>query len=119
MFDVGGLSLFPHTTENTLYLLGLLNSSYARHVLQFLSPTVNCETGHVASLPVLIPPDVSCVSNLVSECIRLSRDDWDLRETSPDFKRHPLVRPVGSLRAAYSEWEKEAQERFSLLKNHE
>lgn len=119
MFDVGGLSLFPHTTENTLYLLGLLNSTYARHVLQCLSPTVNCETGHVASLPVLIPPDVSCVSNLVSECIRLCRDDWDLRETSPDFKRHPLVRPVASLRAAYNEWEKEAQERFSLLKHHE
>ena len=120
MFDVGGLSLFPFSEEHSLYLLGLLNSTYARTVLECLSPTLNCETGHVASIPVSFPADVSRVNRLVADCIHLALLDWDSNETSPSFKVHPLVRHhVSSLREAYREWEKEARSRFQILKQKE
>lgn len=54
MFDVAGLSLFPADNKNFYYLLALCNSSYAQKCLDFLSPTLNYETGHIASIPVII-----------------------------------------------------------------
>ncbi len=92
MFDVAGLSLFPADNKNFYYLLALCNSSYAQKCLDFLSPTLNYETGHIASIPVIIDAiQHNVVDSLTIKCVQLSKTDWDSYETSWDFKRSPLV----------------------------
>ena len=92
MFDVAGLSLFPADNKNFYYLLALCNSSYAQKCLDFLSPTLNYETGHIASIPVIIDAiQHNVVDSLTIKCVQLSKTDWDSYETSWDFKRNPLV----------------------------
>ena len=92
MFDVAGLSLFPNNSQNFYYLLALCNSNYAQKCLTFLSPTLNYETGHVGSIPVIINENQhDSVDSLSINCVQLSKQDWDSYETSWDFKRNPLV----------------------------
>jgi len=85
IFDVAGSSLFP---EDPLAILGVLNSSIARRLLDVINPTVNHQVGDLAELPV--PPDGSaelrgCVRRAVDAQCRL--DAYD--EATPDF-RQPL-----------------------------
>jgi len=90
MFDVAGLSLFTYNEENQMYLLGLCNTVFTQKCLDVLSPTLNCETGHVASIPVIIERKDE-VDRTVKENIEISKEDWDSFETSWDFKKHPLI----------------------------
>ena len=92
MFDVGGLSMFAHSHDDLLYLMAICNSVYVKKVLEIISPTLNCETGHVSSIPVIIDEKAkSSIENIVEENITLSKSDWDSFETSWNFKRHPLI----------------------------
>ena len=121
MFDVAGLSLFPNESKYFYYLLGLCNSCFARKCLAFLSPTLNYETGHIASLPVNISDEYhNEVDTLVTSNITLSKTDWDSFETSWDFEVHPLVRGGFSrVSEVFGAWERECEERFARLKANE
>ena len=90
MFDVGGLSLFPNLKNDLMYILGLCNSVVVNRFLRIISPTLNCETGHVASLPIIVKKE-ELVKQMVYDNISLSKSDWDFFETSWDFTKHPLV----------------------------
>lgn len=90
MFDVAGLSLISKGQINNVLYLSLLNSVVAQRCLEFLSPTMNFETGHVAAIPFRIQ-DSSQIEKNVADLIALSRADWDEHETSWDFKVNPLV----------------------------
>lgn len=90
MFDVAGLSMFPKDREMIYYLLALCNCAYTKKYLEIISPTLNCETGHVASLPV-IQNKKEMVDSMSHQCVRLSKVDWDSFEMSWDFKKHPLI----------------------------
>lgn len=89
IFDVAGASGFGQH-ESILECIAFLNSNPARHMLGFLSPTLNFEGGQIRSLPLSPSQDrnAECISEL---CIALSKTDYDSFETSWDFKRHPLV----------------------------
>lgn len=118
MFDVGGLSLFPNLKNDLMYILGLCNSVVVNRFLKIISPTLNCETGHVASLPIIVKKE-ELVKQMVYDNISLSKSDWDSFETSWDFTKHPLLRNKSSISEAYSEWEAECNARFSTLKANE
>lgn len=87
LFDVSGCSIYSNE-EELLYLLGLLNSSVIDELLTVLSQSVNYEVGSIKKLPVLYE---KIDKSLVIGNIELAKKDWDLFETSWDFKRHPLV----------------------------
>ena len=92
VFDVAGTSVFVDK-DKVFYLLGLCNSSAAMKILKTLSPTVNFEVGHIASLPIIIDSTYKqTVDSIVQENINVSRLDWDSFETSWDFKEHPFVK---------------------------
>jgi len=92
MFDVAGLSLFVNLNEDYNYLLALLNSIFTQRCLEFLSPTLNYETGHISSIPVKKSKEnFEIINQLTQNNIGLSKTDWDSFETSWDFERHPLV----------------------------
>jgi len=98
IFDVAGCSIFGDS-ENIIFALGSINSKAVRNILEFISPTLNFEVGHIASLPIF--PNHDAVQNninfsIIKNCISLSKSDWDLRETSWDFRRSPLLTDYGA-----------------------
>lgn len=129
MFDVGGLSLFPNNYTNLFYFLAYCNSIVVKSFLAIISPTLNCETGHVSSLPVIIKEE-NTVTTLAKENVKTSKEDWDSFETSWDFKRHPLIKAITKypsmmergniyLAECYDIWAAECEERFARLKANE
>ncbi len=91
IFDVAGTSVFA--SDNQLfYLEGFCNSKVTLAIVNAISPTLNYEVGHIASLPIIFDDkQKDVVDELVKENISLSKNDWDSFETSWDFEGHPLV----------------------------
>ena len=86
----------------------MLNSKVATGILKAISPTLNFETTHIASLPVL--PNWKSVGLSTEENIECligtGKKDWDAYETSWDFSRLPLLHPdyrQSTLKATYSQ----------------
>ena len=129
VFGSGAKALTP--SDDLLYYLAFLNSSVAYKYLQAISPTLNYEAGHIASLPILGQVNEQ-IETYAGANTNLTRADWDAFETSWDFKRHPLVHGVydstrklemtsaeQGVEAAYVAWQRECEERFATLKANE
>ncbi len=87
IFDVAGCSAFPKE-DMILNFLAILNSSVAATLLSYISPTVNFEVGHIASIP--LPLNVgSIIQCLVIRSIDLSKSLAVEDETTFDFIAPP------------------------------
>lgn len=118
IFGSGGYCAFAE--ENRMfYVLALMNSKICEAFIKLLSPTLNYEVGHIKAIPFILQDNHSKVNQIVAVSIDISRTDWDSFETSWDFKRHPLLRGLGSVLASFEAWEREASERFYQLKANE
>ena len=92
IFDVAGCSIFYKNESYMYYDFGFINSKITKHILEAISPTLNYEAGHIASLPIIRDNAKSDeIQGFVEENIVLAKSDWDAFETSWDFERHPLV----------------------------
>ena len=116
MFNVAGISSFPE--KDIEYFVGLFNTKIADLFTKAINPTLNMNVGDVAKVPVLVR-NKETVVELVTDCIALSRADWDEFESSWDFKQHPLIRSEQTVEAAFDKWEREAMKRFYALKANE
>ena len=87
-------------------------------ILRILNPTLNYQAGNIKSLPLLVKR-VDEVDELVDRNIKASKTDWDSFETSWDFGKHPLIRPVSTIADAFAQWETECNDRFAQLKDNE
>ncbi len=87
-----GMPFYPEKAP-ILYCLGFLNSSVARQLFSFLSPTLHLNIGELERTPLIRAEDASLheVQELAKATIAISEDDWDSLETSWDFKRSPLL----------------------------
>ena len=57
-----------------------------------VNPTLNFPPNYIESAPVPLGIGKGdLIDPLVRDCVEISRNDWDLFETSWNFKRHPLV----------------------------
>ena len=120
LFDSKGAKGFSQNKDNLLWVLGLLNSKVSMQFLQFLSPTLDFKVGDIISIPFVEDEcKKSYVASIVRNQIDLSKEDWDAYDTSWDFQRHPLLRPVASLPDAYTAWKAECEQRFQQLKANE
>ncbi len=99
LFDVAGCSLFIDSSK-MYYALGFANSIVNSTILSIISPTVNYEVGHIASLPLLTSNNEQIISKLVKQCIDISKEDWNSFEYSWDFYKHPLVALKGNYEEA-------------------
>lgn len=120
LFDVSGSCLFP-AEEDALYLAGFLSSSTALELLKLSNPTMNFQVENLSNLPVLFDrsrqPEIEA---LVTECIRLAKEDWDSTEESWDFTAHPLVRyNASSLEEAFACYRKECEARLDAMQRCE
>lgn len=94
VFDVAGCCIFYNRDDVMFYDFGFINSIVSLKILQTISPTINYEAGHIASLPILFSDDrQERIVLLVNECIDIAKGDWDSYETSWNFKNNPLIKP--------------------------
>jgi hypothetical protein len=88
LFDVAGSSLFA-SHEKIFHLLGFLNCNIASYILKIIAPTLNFQVGNISSLPVA-SIFIDEIENTAKHCISISIEDWNIHETSWDFKTTPL-----------------------------
>lgn len=118
IYDAAGSGIFCDDPSLIPYILAFLTSVVAAAITKITSPTMSFEVGQIASLPLLLNLD-SGINKIVGETIHLSRSDWDSFETSWDFTKHPLIRPVSAVADAFAQWEAECNDRFAQLKANE
>ncbi len=118
IFDVAGMSFF--SSKNLFYLLALCNTKVVMEILKVIAPTINYQCGDIANIPVLLDETQKpVIDSTVQENIAISKLDWDSFETSWDFTKHPLIRPVSTVADAFAQWETECDDRFAQLKANE
>jgi hypothetical protein len=92
LFDIAGCCAF--TEDNIEYLLAFSNSKVCSSILNVISPTLNYEVLHIKSLPILFSK-TELISELSSGLQKISKEDWNVRETSWDFVKNELLRIKG------------------------
>jgi len=88
-FSSAGFCYFTDNDRLKKVLL-LLNTKFARTILQLLSPTLNFNAGDIEKVPFLdIESDKSEI------LINISKEEWDSKESSWDFIQNELLRQKG------------------------
>lgn len=120
LFDVAGSTLF--LKEDNLYkVLGFLSSKVCNYLIKMLNPTLNYQAGNIKSLPIMQIKNAD-IDEIVKKNIEISKDDWDSFETSWDFVKHPLLKPmskVSTIRDSIANWNTYTYQQRSLLKHNE
>lgn len=131
LYSNSGYGMFFTDEQNKITTLGLLNTKVVMSILGILSPTIGFESGYLRKIPYLIDQLYSeNIENIVCECIKISKTDWDSFETSWDFQKHPLIayRSMaaweresydGRIKQAYNNWSCFVEHQFNNLKSNE
>lgn len=81
---------------------------------------MNNTNSDIKRIPYIVPNIIRGTTvKYVQNNISLAKDDWDSFETSWNFIKHPLIRPISSVSEAFSQWENECENRFNQLKESE
>ncbi|NBK98942.1 MAG: BREX-1 system adenine-specific DNA-methyltransferase PglX [Erysipelotrichia bacterium] len=123
IFDVGGSSLFPDK-KDIFYITSLLSSKIALGFLQISAPTINFQIEDVKSIPIIFPKQESVkqqIDTLTQECIDISKEEWDSRETSWDFTKNELLKHKSDskIETAYNTYCSYWKEKFYKLHANE
>lgn len=73
------------------YALGFLNTKVVQSLLKLMNPTINTNIAEVFELP-LRQENTEKISDLVKTNITISDIDWNIHETSWDFKENEIIR---------------------------
>ena len=92
-FDSAGPTYFVNNPDLLPYLTGYFNSWVFQEFLNISCQGMHYSNGIIAKLPVMFgtKEQHEIITNIVNECIALSKKDWDEIETSWDFKRTPYM----------------------------
>jgi hypothetical protein len=105
-------------------ILSLLNTKLVIHILKVFSPTLVFNIGEIASIPIIFPKLENTeheINHLTQSCIDISREEWDSRETSWDFKTNELLRlkTSGRLKDTYNSYCSYWKGKFQKLHSNE
>jgi hypothetical protein len=78
-------------SNNDLLILGVINSLIGKKLIKIINPTLNISVGNISSVPFGNSKGDDVNIAHISLMITISKSDWDLRETSWDFLRSPLI----------------------------
>ena len=120
LFDIAGCCIF-FLDEYLKYILGFTNSTISSYILRFTSPTLNYEVEHIKKLPIILnQTELDKINKIVSDNISISKNDWDFKEISMDFKIHPyLLFDNNNLNEIQKLWENFTYTNFNQLKENE
>lgn len=90
LFDNGGCTLFAD--ENLILFGAFINSKVASRYFEFLSPTLNFQPGGTGLIPLTDNFFTSNIElSIIEKTIAISKEDWNSREISWDFKLNELI----------------------------
>lgn len=127
IFDTNAPMMFANDDYMLEYYAGILTSKVATTILTVINPTISFQVGDIAQIPIIVKQEcVEFITDMVDECVSISRTDWDSFETSWNFQIHPMV-PIcaGDLdcnyfvESFYQRWANQCEGRFKTLKNYE
>lgn len=139
LFETKGSVCFFADKATMYYALGVLNSVIVNKILLILCPTLDFHEGPIGRIPLVIDDgSKETVVAIVEQNIDVAERDWDYRETSYGFTRHPIVplaeerreqqisqfassrmEKFGRIAWHFEKWEQECEARFSQLKANE
>lgn len=67
-----------------------MNSPIGKLILKIINPTINTHSAEVVKLPYIKTSNIG-MSHLAKGCFNISKEDWDVHETSWDFRRNELL----------------------------
>lgn len=118
-FDVAGCSVFSDSSNDLLYLQGILNSNLRDPFVYAISQSVNYEVGIINNFPIKFPEDNSTkeyIISLVKDCIEIAKKDWDKNELSWNFKSLSIL-DSSSISEGFKTFEESVQN--NLIKIYE
>lgn len=122
LFDAGGSSVFPKQ-EHINYLMGLMCSKVIFEFLKVQNPTLNFPAGTIGKIPTIISEKkliLNSIDSIVNDNINISKKDWDLFETSWDFKKHPIIEfKSNNIEKSFNNWAEFTEKQFNQLKANE
>jgi len=110
--------------EPDFYLMGLLNSKVSEFFLDAINPTLNFPPGYIQKLPYIEAFRNDIVKKVI-RCIEIVKCDYNLHETSWDFKLHPFLKRYVEkdkqmkLSAVFNICQIETEEAFQQLRSNE
>ena len=117
IFETKGAMCFVNR-EHLNFVLALYNTKVIQEFLGVVSPTLDYHEGPLGRTPILLKDNVE-VEELVNECVRNSKTDWDSFEVSWDFKKHPILRGSTTISDAFEQWQQFTEYKFNQLKSNE
>jgi hypothetical protein len=118
LFDSKGPLFFILNEKYYSLIFGFLNSKVSNFLLAMMSPTLDFNIKAVSSLPFVHSNIL--IDSIVDFNKKISKSDWDSRETSWDFEQSPLLTESENLLTAYQLWEsKVTTDFFQLHRNEE
>ena len=121
IFNMASNSLFTDESKH-LFFTALLNSNVTEYLLNIINPTVNMSSGVMGKLPIIVPNEKikKVIDNLVEINIEIAKTDWDLFETSWDFKKHTLIEfKSNNIENSFNNWSEFTEKQFNQLKANE
>lgn len=125
LFDDAGPLCYVKDDELLIYILGFFCSNLALMYLDIINPTMNFQPRDIAGLPFAVPKSDDAllkINNLVKECIRISKTDWDSFEASWDFEKHPILtykQNAKTIGLAFNNWSEFVAKQFDGIKAKE
>ena len=127
--DIGPMILL-NNNNRLPYVLGYVNSKVFQEILNICCAGLHYQNGIIANLPCFSgDKSHENIKEIVGECIRISKDDWNAYEISWDFFVHPVILSSFASRdnngykttiaEAYKKWKKVCESRFLQLKANE
>lgn len=115
--DASPAIIFNENTQKNLeYILGLGNSIISKYALEFINPTMNYQIGDIKRVPIIFYKNK--IIELVQQNINISKEEWDSRETSWDFKKLSLI-DSKDLKTAYENYCNHWRDNFVQLHKNE
>jgi hypothetical protein len=122
LFDNNGRSIIFKNDDDYQkyfnYLFCFLNSKLSYHFLSALNPTLAFQVGDIKRLPFIYKNNQK-ITLLANESLKISKEDWDLREVSWDFEKSQLLNEGKSIKTAFNEWLNRRTNDFFLLHSNE
>jgi len=122
LFDSKGSKGFLEKTQDLYYNIGLLNTKLSNSFLKILSPTIGFKPGYILKIPYIYSSNNNNkINDIVKENIDITREEWDSRETSWNFKKSEFLRhkPTNSIEDAYNTYCTYWKEQFFELHSNE
>ena len=122
IYDKKGPTFHIKENDFELYFLGMLNTKVVDFILDIYNPTISYQMRDINNIPVMLPKKnlMNNISLLSEENMKISKNDWDLFETSWNFRKHALLNYKSNIiESSFINWQNDAEKQFNQLKTNE